>query len=227
MRSLADFDLFSCLPEERVRALEMRCTRRTYEENDLVIDYDEASTDVLFVLSGRVRVLVRTANGKEFIFGELDGGEFFGELTAIDGTERSANVTALQRSRMLIMPASVFMDIVTHTPEIARTVLELLVARVRRLSIKLAEQAYLTVKQRLYAEILRLSKPRAAAPGERVISPPPVQQDLASRIGSRREVVSRELKALEKQGVTEKTRGGLVVRDPEELNRRISEEGGG
>lgn len=224
MNALADFELFSCLSEERVRALELRCMRRTYDENDLVFDYDEPSTDVCFVLSGRVRVLVRTANGKEFIFGELGGGDFFGELAAIDGIARSANVTALQRSQMILMPASVFVDIATHTPEIARAVLELLVTRVRRLSIKLAEQAYLSVKQRLYAEILRLSRPRAAASAERVITPPPVQQDLGNRIGARREVVSRELKALEKQGIVEKTRGALVIRDPDELNRRIAEE---
>ena len=74
-------------------------------------------------------------------------------------------------------------------------------------------------------ELLRLSRPRLGHDTQRSISPPPTQQELAERIGSRREVVSRAMAALEKDGLIEKTRGALVLPDPGELNRLIAEKG--
>ena len=63
------------------------------------------SSDVYFIIAGEVRVLIRTVAGKEVILGESRAGQFFGEMTAIDGTKRSANVTALTKSELCIMPA--------------------------------------------------------------------------------------------------------------------------
>ncbi|MBX9700404.1 MAG: helix-turn-helix domain-containing protein, partial [Acetobacteraceae bacterium] len=75
------------------------------------------------------------------------------------------------------------------------------------------------VRQRLSAELLRLSRPRAGSVEARIVSPPPVQQDLAARIGARREVVSRELAEMARQGLIEKVRGGIVIPHPEALAR--------
>ena len=149
----------------------------------------------------------------------------FGEMAAIDGVPRSASVTTLQTSLIGSMRAKAFLDVLEHEPEICRAVLNMLVARIRSLNHLLSEHAYLTAVERLYAELLRLSRPRAGHDGQRSISPPPTQQDLAERIGSRREVVSRALRRLEKDGLVEKTRGALVLTDPGALNRRISLEG--
>ena len=71
--------------------------------------------------------------------------------------------------------------------------------------------------------MLRLSKPRAQAPDERIVSPPPLQKDLADHIGTQREVVTRELSALKKLGLVDSTRGGLVLLKPDGLNQIISD----
>ena len=102
-------------------------------------------------------------------------------------------------------------------------VMRLLSGRIRTLNQRLAEQSFLQAKHRLYAELLRLSKPRAANPSQRSISPPPTQKELAERIGTRREVVSRELNSLAKEGIFEKTRGALVLVNVAELQKRISD----
>ena len=186
---------------------------------------DDPSTDVLFVVNGSVRVIHRAADGKQVILGELGPGCMFGEMAAIDGVPRSASVTTLQTSLIGSMRAKAFLDVLEHEPEICRAVLNMLVARIRSRNHLLSEHAYLTAVERLYAELLRLSRPRAGHEGQRSISPPPTQQDLAERIGSRREVVSRAVRRLEKDGLVEKTRGALVLTDPGALNRRISLEG--
>jgi CRP-like cAMP-binding protein len=220
--SLAQIPLFKTLSEATLKAFDGRVRWAKFEESELVIDYDDSSNDVYFIISGQVRVLYRTITGKEVILGEMGAGQFFGELSAIDAIGRSANVTALNRSQMCIMSGPVFMELVTHTPSVCRQILTILASRIRFLNTRLAEHSFLQTKHRLYAELIRLSQPRSGHPGQRVVTPPPFHHDLAARIGCRREAVSRELSALEKEGLVSKTRGALALINPEELNKRIS-----
>jgi CRP/FNR family transcriptional regulator, cyclic AMP receptor protein len=220
--TLAQIPLFKSLDEATLKAFDSRVRWARFEESELVIDYDDATNDVYFIVSGQVRVLYRTITGKEVILAEPGAGQFFGELSAIDGVGRSANVTALNRSQMCIMPGPVFMDLVTSAPSVCRQILTILASRIRFLNTRLAEHSFLQTTHRLYAELIRLSQPRSGHPSQRVVSPPPFHHDLAARIGCRREAVSRELSALEKEGLVEKTRGALALLDPDELNKRIS-----
>lgn len=223
MQDLSDIPLFAEMPEELSKKYAKRCSWRDYNEHELVMDIEDDSNDVRFVVSGTVRVIVRISVGKEVILGEMGTGAFFGEISAIDGSPRSANVTTLTRSRICTMPATVFNEVIRAVPEVAVRILKMFAGRVRLLNTRLAEHSFLQAKHRLYSELLRLSKPRAANPDHRIVTPPPTQKELAERIGTRREVVSRELNALEREGHVEKARGGIIICNVRELQRRISE----
>lgn len=200
-----------------------RCVWRTFEEGAVVVDFEDDSTDVHFIVSGSVRVLIRTAAGKEIILADMKGGQFFGELSAIDSVPRSANVSALTRAELCAMPAAVFRELCFASPAICDRVLKLLAGRIRALNARVTEQAVLDVAHRLYSELLRLSVPRNGGGRERVISPPPFHHELAARIGCRREQVTREFSALTQQGIIDKTRGALVILKPETMEQRIAE----
>ncbi|MGD9658991.1 MAG: Crp/Fnr family transcriptional regulator, partial [Methylocystis sp.] len=122
---------FAGLDLARGEQLARQCVRRRYAEQELVLDFDDPSTDVYFIVSGDVRVLIRTAAGKEMIFGDFGPGKFFGEMAAIDGAKRSANVTALTNAELLLVPPAVFKEIVFGEPEICERLLRLLTLRVR------------------------------------------------------------------------------------------------
>lgn len=223
---MADFTgipLLEGLPEAVGARAAPRCRWRHFEAHELIVDYGDESNDVIFIISGQVRVLMSSAYGRHVILNHLDKGDFFGEMSAIDGRSRSASVIALYNSEVCVMPGEVFMEIATTIPSVARRTMEKLTERVRTINERLAEQAFLTARQRLCAELLRQSRPRAGHPGQRIVSPPPIQEDLANLISSRREVVSRELSALTKDGVIERSRGGLILSDVEELSRRVEE----
>ncbi|GJD48378.1 cAMP-activated global transcriptional regulator CRP [Methylobacterium crusticola] len=202
---------------------ESRCIWRRFEANEILVDFDDASTDVYLLAAGEVRILNRTQSGKEVILGEMRGGEFFGELAAIDGVSRSANVTALTRGELCVVPAGVFRQIVFAAPPIADRLLRLLAKRVRMLNARLMEHAVLDLRHRLYAELLRLSSPRAGSDGERAVSPPPYHHVLAARIGCRREQVTREFTIMAQEGLVDRTRGALVLRRPDLLEARVAE----
>src|SRR3954470_10413210 len=145
---------------------EARSRWRRFEPDEILVDFDDLSTDVYFLISGEVRILIRTPSGKEIIFGEMRGGQYFGELAAMDGVKRSANVTALTRGEVCIMSAAVFRKIVFSSQPVADRLFRLLTGRVRELNLRLMEQAVLDLRHRLYAELLRLSLPRAGHAGE-------------------------------------------------------------
>lgn len=203
--------------------LDRRCSWRRFDEDEIVVDFEDISSDVYFIISGEVRVLIRTLSGRELILGEMRSGEFFGELAAIDDVKRSANVTALTRSDMCIMPAGVFREVVQGSALVTDRLLRLLAGRIRELNARLTEHSVLDLKHRLYSEILRLSAPRAGGIAERVITPPPFHHVLANRIGCRREQVTRELSHLTAEGIVCKTRGALVIQKPDILQGRITE----
>lgn len=202
---------------------DLRVHWRRFNSNEVLIDYEEPSTDVYFLVSGEVRVLVRTQAGREIILDDMRAGEFFGELSAIDGVGRSANVAALTQGEVCVMPASVFREVVFSSPTVADRLMRLLAQRVRELNARLTEHAVLDLRHRLYAELLRLSVPRVGHADERVISPPPYHHVLAARIGCRREQVTREFTALSREEIIERTRGALVLKQPEMLRSRLSE----
>lgn len=200
-----------------------RCNWRRFDEDEILVDFEDASTDVYFLVAGDVRILIRTQAGKEIILGEMRGGQFFGELAAIDGIKRSANVTALTRGEICIVPASVFREIVFAAPPLAERLMRLLAARVRELNARLMEHSVLDLRHRLYSELLRLSVPRADHAGERVVTPPPYHHVLAARIGCRREQVTREFTVLLQEGLVERSRGALIITQPHVLEARVAE----
>jgi CRP-like cAMP-binding protein len=202
---------------------EARSHWRRFEPDEILVDFDDLSTDIYFLLSGEVRVLIRTQSGKEVILGEMRGGQLFGELAAIDGVKRSANVTALTRGEVGIMPSAVFRELVFASQPVADRLLRLLAGRVRELNARLMEQAVLDLKHRLYSELLRMSAPRAGHGNERVVTPPPYHHVLAARIGCRREQVTREFTTMAGEGLVERTRGALVIKRPDVFEARVAE----
>ena len=222
--SLRQLPFFAGVSDEALVVLAARCRWQVYAPGEVVVDSGDPTNEVFFVAEGAVRVVVRTALGYEAILNDLGAGSFFGELAAIDGTARSANVTALQRTRLCAVPGPAFMDLVLGSPAAGRRLLQLLTARLRVKDERLLEATALPVRQRLMAELLRLSRDRGAgagAGGERVLSPPPQQHVLAARIGTRRETVSREMAEMHRSGLLTVGRRAIVLHRPEAMRAEI------
>ena len=208
-------------PADRLARLAAQARWIEAGPNETVIEFDDATTDVFFVLQGAVRVLVHTADGdRTQIFSDFRAGDIVGEMSAIDGAPRSARVEALLRSRLCVVSAAGFLEMASTAPAVSLRLLRLLTARIRMQNQRLMEHAALPTGLRLAAELLRLGRP--LADGTVMLSPPPTQEELAARIGTRRETVSRELSALVRNGSMRRTPAKFVLNDPEELRRRLT-----
>ncbi len=188
--------------------------------NETLVDFDDVTTDVFFVVQGSVRVLVRTADGEHTqILGDFVAGDLVGEMSAIDDAPRSARVEALVRTRLCVVPAAAFLDLAFTARSVGLRLMRLFTARIRGQNQRLLEYTVLPTRLRLAAELLRLSRPRPD--GTRAVSPPPTQEEMAARVGARRETVSRELSALTRAGLLRRTRAAFVLDDPAALRAAV------
>jgi len=121
------------------------------------------------------------------------------------------------------MPAAVFRQTVHDYPDVCDQLLILLASQIRMLANRVNEYSTLDVRRRIYAELLRLSRPGPKGDAQSIISPPPTHAELAARVSSHREAITRELKNLENAGLLERRRGAIVIRDRARLSELIRE----
>ncbi len=191
-----------------------------------MLSAEDTTTDVYFIREGAVRVALATPGGQEIIFTDLGVGDRFGEMAAIDGQRRSASIVALVRTRLLVVPAALFLREMLDSPEASHGLLAWFSALLREKDRRILELVALPVRLRLAAELLRLARTRGTRGGQS-ISPPPTHHELAGRIGTRREVVSRELSALAAEGLVETDRRAIRVLDPTRLRALVQSGLGG
>jgi CRP-like cAMP-binding protein len=219
--TLARIPLFRSLDAEAIRRLDSQCVWRRVKAKEWVLKYNDGGADLYFVSQGHVRALIRTPAGRESILRDIRDGEYFGELAAIDGQPRSAGIIAVTDSIIARMSPAIFRGVVHAHADVCDQLLALLASQIRMLANRVNEYGTLDVRTRLYAELLRLA--RTGRSGEAVISPPPTHAELAARVSSRREAVTRELNSLARAGLLDRRRGALVLLDRARLASLIEE----
>ena len=207
-----------------IAVLDRRCIWRHASAKEWLLEEGEMGTDIYFLTSGAVRVLITPWPDREVILADINAGNYFGEMAAIDGQPRSAGILAITDATIACMPAAVFRDILRNHPDVSEQLLKHLVARIRTLDQRINEFSSMDVKHRIYAELLRRSRADPNDAHQAVVSPPPVHADIAACVSTRREMVARELKALERQGLLSKRRGAFVITDVPRLLQRMQEE---
>lgn len=221
--SLAGVALFADVPEAELALLAARCVWRRYEPQEAIIDRDSDSRDVFFITEGLVRVVNYSFSGREVTFDDIPAGSVFGELSALDGQPRSANVIALEATTAASMTPAVFRDVLLDHPRMAVN-LALRLSNIIRASVdRIMDLSTLGANNRVHAEILRLARARADADGRAVISPVPIHSDIASRVSTTRETVARVLSELNRKGLCTRAGDRLIVTDIERLEEMVEQ----
>ncbi|MGR8919484.1 MAG: Crp/Fnr family transcriptional regulator [Gammaproteobacteria bacterium] len=215
-------DLFRGLPHGEREAIAARLSARRYAAGDVIVTQEDARTDVFFIVSGTVRVSFHAASGKDVQFRDMHAGETFGELSAIDGQPRSAEVLAVTEVFAAIATGEVFRELATGFPTIAGRLLGQLTSRIRALSDRVVEFSTLGVSNRIHGELLRLAHEHGVRHNRAEIAPAPTHADIAARVSTHREAVTRELAALAKRGLVKRGRARLEVLDVERLEALVA-----
>ena len=212
-RTLSRITPFSDLDDASLEVVAKSCRFERFEAKRQIIAYQDDSADVFFIVSGVVRIVIHGLSGKEISYRDLEAGEMFGELAAIDGEQRSASVVAVAETLLVAMPEAAFRESIRHHPPVADAVLQRLTRLVRLYSQRLYEMRTLDVPNRIRAELVRLAEASRGDDNTATISPLPTSTDIAARVNTRREAVSRELASLTRRGFIKRQQKTLLIRD--------------
>lgn len=220
---LSGIKLFESLSLDQIEHISRSCHWRHYEAGQQVVGHKDPGRDVYFVVSGAARVKVYSLDGKEVSYRDIGRGEIFGEFAAIDGGARSADVVALSKSQVAVMSPETFWEVLREHPSVTAALLRHLTDKIRMYSDRIFEFSALAVKNRIHAEILRLARTNQGPDNTAVIEPAPTHAEIASRISTHREAVTREINQLKRAGLLAHEDGALRILDLCRLERMVNE----
>lgn len=223
--SLNAVDLFRGLPSSDRAVIAERLSAARYTAGSEIVSQADKHQDVFFILSGTVRASYSVRSGKAVQFRDQFAGEMFGELAALDQQPRSAEVAAVTDVFLARAPAATFIDIVTHNPTVAERLFSQLAGRIRSLSARVVDFSTLGVGNRIHGELLRLALENCGGGNSAVVEPAPTHADIAARVATHREAVTRELAALARRKILKHSRGHLEILDIEQLEALVSSVG--
>jgi CRP/FNR family cyclic AMP-dependent transcriptional regulator len=174
--------------------------------------------DVYFLLSGALLALHWSDDGKEVIFTRFRHGDLFGELAALDGGPRSLTVVARADATVLRLTQQDFLTLIDRVPLVRRRVLRSLCDRIRDLTRRNLAQVTQSADQRLRGYLLSFAIERGQLHPGASIGDVPTHAEIAATIGATREIVSRNLSELRRQGVIRTGRGRIDLLDPSALS---------
>jgi CRP-like cAMP-binding protein len=209
-------------PAER-RAVAQRCRWKSWGADEQIIDRDTDSNDVYFVAAGAARVVNYGISGREVSFDDVPAGGSFGELAAIDGGRRSANVVAVEPTVTAALPASAFRELLGEHPPVALACLQRLARIVRASTGRIMDLSTLGANNRIHAELLRLARASGARGNEGVLRPIPVHSDIAARVSTTRETVARVLSDLQRKRLVRREKDALVIADLARLSAMVEQ----
>jgi CRP/FNR family transcriptional regulator, cyclic AMP receptor protein len=186
-------------PSDHVAALAALGVRRRYPKGVLLMQEGDFG-DIIYVMQrGRAKVFATDDDQREIIYGTIEPGEYFGELS-LDGGLRSASVITLDECECSIVTQVTLRQYVLEHPDFAFELIDRIIARARLATQAVRDMALLDVYGRLSRLLENMAAPAPDAAGERPIVETITQQEIANRVGSSREMVSRIIKDLERGG---------------------------
>ncbi|MDH3902180.1 MAG: Crp/Fnr family transcriptional regulator [Xanthomonadales bacterium] len=199
-----------------------RCSQRTVAPRTVIVSQGSGGRDMFIVVSGSLKVSVLSDEGKEISFVVLRADDYFGELSMIDGRRRSATVTAIEKTELLVLSHTEYQKLLNEHPHTATLFLtRMLLALANRLRATdelYQDSVFLDVSARLAKFLLN-----AGATGQGP-NPEPVkldiqlsQYELGTLINASRESVNKQLRDWEEQDIIELEKGKIILLNPESL----------
>ena len=211
---LRETSLLRSVSAEDLTALAAASRLRSFRRGQVVFTRSDPGDTVIVVVSGRIKVTVRSADGGELTLAIIHPGGLLGELGVVDGGPRSADAETLEESQLLLIPRDAVRDICTRVPSAAQALTSSIAATLRRLTEATADLVFLDLPRRI-AKIL-LSQPKG---DDGIIRFRMSQEELAHQAGSTRQSVNAALRGFERRGWIGMHDRAVIVKQPDALSR--------
>lgn len=211
--------LFSELSKSDLTAICRVMFLREFEAGQTIVHEEDAQGQSFFVIvSGKVHVAATTAEGKQIILATLKKGDFFGEMTILDGEPRSASVAAAEHCSLFMLYRKSFLEILKRYPKIAIHILTEMSRRLRNANRQINTLSLMSVYGRIADLLLRLGRDHGKRVADLIIIPErPTHQQIAEMTGTTRETVTRVLSQLQKKRFISIDRRKIIILDEKKL----------
>ena len=215
--------IFSELADDQLEEINRNFIPQTFKKDNMILIEEEVGSSMFIIISGRVKISRLSDDGREVILSILSEGDFFGEMSILDGQARSATVVAIDDADLLVIRRDDFLKMLKQYPQIAINLLKELAMRLRRADAQIKSLSLQDAAGKVASTILRLADDAGKIKHGMVeISELPLQQDLANMSGTSRETISRVIKSLCQEGYLKKEGGKLVILDYNKFKERFS-----
>ena len=219
--ALAKCPLFAHANDATLDSVAGSLRRRRFRRNEVIFHQGDPGDSLHIVGAGAVKIVLPSAEGEEAIIATLREGDFFGELSLLDGAPRSATATALEPTETLVLPRSIFKELMADDLSLRDALLAGLTRELRRLTSHVEELHFLDLAGRLAMRLNRLARDANPTAGnEARLNWPYTQSDLAAMIGGTRQSVNRLLSELVDDGLLRIEPDSIVITDLDALARR-------
>ena len=215
---LKNVPLFGDLGGDEVYSLAEISMVRQVAEDAIILLADEEGDTLFVIVSGRVKVTVMSEDGREVILSILKDGDFFGEMSLLDGKPRSASVIATEKTELIMLRRVDFLSRLERHPQMASQMLSTLASRLRKTNRQVESLALLNVYGRIAGTLLQLADDQGVKEDRGIVIPDrPVHQELANMAGTTREPVSRVLNDLERRGYIQRDGREILILNSDRL----------
>src|SRR5580693_8868823 len=211
---LRETSLLRSVPEPDLKAAAAASRLRSFRRGQVVFTRSDPGDTVIVVVSGRVKVTVRSADGGELTLAVIHPGGLLGELGVVDGGPRSADAETLEECQLLLIPRDAVRDICARVPSAAQALTNSIAAMLRRLTEAASDLVFLDLPRRV-AKVL-LGQPRGE---DGVIRPMLSQEELAHQAGGSRQSVNAAMRGFERRGWIQVRGRTVTVTQAAGLNR--------
>lgn len=218
--TLQAFGLLQGIPADMLTAAGERMYEQNFARRAVILKKGETSSALGFLVEGRLQAVDFTLDGREVGLYFVEPGDYFGELSIIDGEPASEFIISVARSRVAFLPKEVARSLMFALPMVSERVATRLARRLRALSSQRRVLGLTSPFQRLCAQLLQLLE--TGGGGRITITSPPTHQEIAIMINASRETVTRAFQLLQAQRVLRREGNELKVDNPE-LLRAIAE----
>lgn len=196
---LENVSIFSGLDSESLQQVERYTVAKTHRKHAVLIEAGDEANMLYVIIKGRVKVFLTGDDGKELVLSELASGDYFGELGLLSGDRRTASIMTLENCDFLILTKASLLKLIADQPSVAVAIMQDLVKKLRSATDSMGMLGLMDV----YGRIRKVITDAAQEEDGRLLTGRMTQQDIADRVGSSREMVSKILSELRKGGYVE------------------------
>ena len=199
---------FKNLPSTAMDILLSHAKTRSFKKNSIIMTEGDNTDSLYLVKSGRVKIYVSEEDGKELTLNMMEEGDYFGELSLLDGNPRSTSAITVEKTDLLVIQKNDFKKVLNNNPEVAINIIAGLSQLLRQLTMKTRDIALLSVYERIAVLLQRFAIDKN---DQKIIEPKLTHAEMASMLGCRREMVSRIMSDLSKGGYITLAGNSIVI----------------